>query len=281
MRVRWVTLLLCLTMLTLAGCYQQAGETYQPAQNAVSTQVESPTLEQLPTVDSGVVVTETTPLVPDASTGGTATLPPITVISPPTRTPDVVEVNTTESTELAPADASLTTTPQFITPGISLGLITPDATVTPVPGTSDGATPSGLITPTALVANGGDGCTYVVQPGDNLFRIAVNNNTTVAEMKSANNLAGENPVLQVGQELVIPGCNEEQVSAPEPTSVSVTAVPAPVGGGEQYTIQPGDTLFRIAQRYGITVQAIVDANDLSNPNNLQVGQVITIPPSGG
>ncbi|HPZ90555.1 MAG TPA: LysM domain-containing protein, partial [Bacillota bacterium] len=44
-----------------------------------------------------------------------------------------------------------------------------------------------------------------------------------------------------------------------------------------YTIQPGDTFFLLAQRFGTTVQAIQQANPGVNPNNLQVGQVICIP----
>lgn len=42
-------------------------------------------------------------------------------------------------------------------------------------------------------------------------------------------------------------------------------------------IQPGDTLYGIAQRYGITVQAIISANPGIDPNNLPVGQRICIP----
>jgi LysM repeat protein len=44
-----------------------------------------------------------------------------------------------------------------------------------------------------------------------------------------------------------------------------------------YTVQPGDTLTRIAARFGVTIEALVRANQLANPNVLQVGQVLTIP----
>lgn len=45
----------------------------------------------------------------------------------------------------------------------------------------------------------------------------------------------------------------------------------------QYVVQPGDTLSNIAQRFGTTVEAIVRANNITNPNLIYVGQVLTIP----
>ena len=44
-----------------------------------------------------------------------------------------------------------------------------------------------------------------------------------------------------------------------------------------YVIQPGDTLYKISQMYGVTVQDIVDANPNVNPYNLYVGQIIQVP----
>jgi LysM repeat protein len=46
-----------------------------------------------------------------------------------------------------------------------------------------------------------------------------------------------------------------------------------------YTVQPGDTLFAIATRFGVSVDELVRANRLVNPDSLQVGQQITIPPA--
>ncbi len=63
--------------------------------------------------------------------------------------------------------------------------------------------------------------------------------------------------------------------SPEPTP-GRTPTPTPVGG-IRYTVQPGDTLSSIAQRFGITVEALVLANGLSDPNYIFVGQVLVIP----
>lgn len=44
-----------------------------------------------------------------------------------------------------------------------------------------------------------------------------------------------------------------------------------------YVIQPGDTLYKIAQMYGVSVQDIINANPNVNPYNLYVGQIIQVP----
>lgn len=54
------------------------------------------------------------------------------------------------------------------------------------------------------------------------------------------------------------------------------------GSGETvYTVVSGDTLTKIAQEYGTTVQALADYNNISNPNKINVGQKIKIPTSSG
>jgi LysM repeat protein len=136
-----------------------------------------------------------------------------------------------------------------------------------------------LITPTAL-SDGSSECVYVVRSGDNLFRIAVNNNTTVDAMRAANpSLVGEAPILQPGQELRLPDCQAQATAVPPPGS-NVTDIPAPPAGTTIYTVQAGDTLFSIAQRFGITVQAIINANSLANPDALAIGQQLNIPQAG-
>lgn len=61
-----------------------------------------------------------------------------------------------------------------------------------------------------------------------------------------------------------------------------TALMAYLAGGGQpgtirYTVQPGDTLWSIAQRYGTTVEQIVALNNIANPNLIFPGQVLVIP----
>jgi spore germination protein len=42
-------------------------------------------------------------------------------------------------------------------------------------------------------------------------------------------------------------------------------------------VKPGDTLSGIAKEFGVTVEAIMEVNDLTNPNKIRVGQVLIIP----
>ncbi len=72
--------------------------------------------------------------------------------------------------------------------------------------------------------------------------------------------------------------------APTPTPMPVATEPAPTvaaGGGTVHVVQRGENLFRIALRYGTTVQAIASANGISNPAMIYVGQRLTIPGGSG
>ena len=66
------------------------------------------------------------------------------------------------------------------------------------------------------------------------------------------------------------------VAANPPASETSGSYDAPAYGGANYTIQPGDTLYSIAQRHGTTVDAILYANGLST-DFIQAGQLLTIP----
>jgi LysM repeat protein len=68
--------------------------------------------------------------------------------------------------------------------------------------------------------------------------------------------------------------------APSAAPVAPSAAPsaAPSGTGSQkYVVQSGDTLSGIADQFGITIQQLIDANQLQNPDLLLPGQELTIP----
>jgi peptidoglycan-N-acetylglucosamine deacetylase len=63
--------------------------------------------------------------------------------------------------------------------------------------------------------------------------------------------------------------------SPEPTP-GRTPAPTPVAG-LRYTVQPGDTLYSIAERYAVSVDLIVHANGLTDPDYIFVGQILVVP----
>lgn len=67
------------------------------------------------------------------------------------------------------------------------------------------------------------------------------------------------------------------VATPPVSTVPETNLQEAESAVISYTVQPGDTLTRIAQRYGTTVNAIVELNRLASPNQILVGQVLLIP----
>ena len=72
-----------------------------------------------------------------------------------------------------------------------------------------------------------------------------------------------------------PSVAPTQAAAP---SVAPTAAPsAPTAAGRKYVVQAGDTLSGIAEQFGVTVQQLIDANKLTNPDLLIPGQELTIP----
>lgn len=110
--------------------------------------------------------------------------------------------------------------------------------------------------------------TYVVQRGDTLFAIGRRFGVNPYDIARANNIV--NPgLIRVGQRLIIPTGGGNPIVP--------TPVPGTPGGATIYTVQRGDTLYRIARRFGTTVGAIAVANNLSYTNLIFIGQTLIIP----
>ncbi len=114
-------------------------------------------------------------------------------------------------------------------------------------------TGSGIGTGNGSGSNTGDitpTFSYTVQAGDSLYAIARRFDTTVADLKTINNLTSD--LLLIGQILNVP------------TQVT------------QYIVQQGDSLYAIARRYNSTVSKIKSANNLTS-NTIFPGQKLLIP----
>lgn len=107
---------------------------------------------------------------------------------------------------------------------------------------------------------------YTVKSGDSLYKIAQQYNTTVDQLIQLNNLT--TTALTIGQQIFIPQQGTGTGEVP-PTNTGETI----------YTVQAGDSLYKIAQRYNTTVSAIASYNNLTS-NELQIGQRLRIPSQG-
>lgn len=94
---------------------------------------------------------------------------------------------------------------------------------------------------------------YIVQKGDSLWAIARKYNVSVEDLINANNL--NNLTIYVGQELIIPNGSSSN---------------------EVYTVISGDTLWSISRKYGVSIDDIIKANNLTS-TILSIGQQLIIP----
>jgi peptidoglycan DL-endopeptidase LytF len=124
-------------------------------------------------------------------------------------------------------------------------------------GSDDTSPPPGVVVP----VTGDDQVIHVVQPGEGLFEIAGLYGIAPTDIAAANNLDNQN-LLRVGQELIIPGVSRREVLARQ---------------GTVHVVQAGESMLGIAIRYGVTVEEILDANELVDPDALFEGQELIIP----
>jgi LysM repeat protein len=136
-------------------------------------------------------------------------------------------------------------TTQSLQPTATTGPTAPPA-ATPAPSTAAAPTPGGI---------------HVVQSGETLFSIGILYGIPWQLIAEANGIEDEN-YIELGQQLVIP------VPAP------------PSAGATTHIIQPGESIYSIAEIYGITPTELADANDIEDWDLIQAGDVLVIPGAG-
>lgn len=170
---------------------------------------------------------------------------------------------------LLPTITPLPTTTPFPTP-------TPIPTSTPEPTLPPTPTPTPIIEsesesesepesdlPTSDVVSTGE-VTYTVKAGDTLSDIAEQFGVSSESIQIVNDMEDETVYL------------DQVLTIPESDSAVALTVPGFAPGTEEYTVRAGDTLGIIAERLGVDVEAIIEANDLDS-DVIQLGQKLIIP----
>jgi len=104
---------------------------------------------------------------------------------------------------------------------------------------------------------------YTVQPGDTMFSIARRFNVPLDELIAANPQIPNPNLIFPGQIVCVP-----EFACPPNTF--------------PYTVQPGDSMFSIAQRFGVSLNALIAANpQITNPNLIFPGQIVCVPRTDG
>lgn len=267
---RRLLLPLMICVLALAGCYRQAEEEFQ--------QVNSSEVEPIDTavpVVTAIHLSESEVVAPaEPVTGDTAS----------------------EDGE-APSPSS-----SFITPEPPPGQVEQPTVIVPTSIVVIAVTPGEAATrrftlPTATrtfeeTLDPDDECVYSVLPGDNLFRLSIAFGTTVEAFFEENEL--DSDALQIGQLLLVPGCErtEPEAPAPGPVVVATTApdeeAAAPTDssaatiiqlpeGPQIHVISAGETWASIALRYELSVDELLDANESFISDPIVAGQELVIP----
>ena len=102
---------------------------------------------------------------------------------------------------------------------------------------------------------------YTVRAGDTFWDLAKKFGLTTSAIRQANRMEAHDR-LQIGQTLVIP-----QAGGTKPSR----------DGGFWYTVRRGDTILRIATKFGVTIAQVLAFNSLDDPDEIHVGQKIRIP----
>ena len=258
-RASWylVIIVLPVSLALVAGCTRERASVR--SSQAVQAGVATATL---------VLTAPTVPIGNDVLPTLTPTLRATTIAVPPTPTP---EGGFAELIAPTPTPTTIPPKAEVSTPAVAVAEATPLPTPVPILTPQletfplqpiEVASPTPIPTLPTSIPAAPSGTTYVVRWGDTLSSIAAQFGVTVEAIKSANGLSSD--TILVGQQLIIP-------SAPAPSA------PAPGGSTTIHIVQPGETLFRIALRYNTTVEAIAQANGISNPWFIYPGQQLTVP----
>lgn len=131
-----------------------------------------------------------------------------------------------------------------------------------------------VVSPEIDIAQSGEEPFYhTVETGDRLASIASKFNVTVDVIIRANPQMDPNLII-AGEQLLIPGAGTNN------TVLESAGPDRPDGVTVPYVVEPGDTLGVISRTWTVSLAALLEANPEVDPANLQVNELLTIPPWG-
>lgn len=185
----------------------------------------------------------------------TTTVPPAPVVLP-SATPETAVEPTTIPPAEEPTPAPETPTGETATGETPATEEQPESEPTPAPPPQS---------PTSDII-------HTVQTGDTLYAISQQYGVSIQAIVNANGLTNPND-LEVGQQLVIPAGDTAEAGGGSPDTTD------PTTGERVHIVQAGENLFRIGLQYGFSVDELATYNNIADPTQIDVGQVIRIPPN--
>jgi LysM repeat protein len=275
----------------VAGCFRQSNDSFETITSDNDTDNGGIVITERPTTAPATdVPTEATEAI-DAQQADPSATPLPTETSAPTATDEIITIDPTASPTRdaiisatdRPDDDDTGDATQFITPEPVVELIEATATPSPVPTTRDIVEDNQPDTDDDPVSADADArCVYTVRSGDTLYGIALGNSVRLNDLLRANSLR-DTSIIRPGDDLILPldGCVEDTTTETETETASATATEAPaevvIDGETVYRVSSGDTLSGIAARYDVSVRQLMDANGITNPDRLSIGQELVIP----
>ena len=161
-------------------------------------------------------------------------------------------------TTAAPATLASTTTTTTLAPTPTTAASVASTATTTAPVASTTAIPT-----TTEAADVGP-LSVLVEVGDSLSKIAKRYDTTTEILATINGICDVNQIY-VGQKILLAAAGSETDDGVDPEPISVTVI-----------VEVGDSLSKIAKRYDTTVDELMVANDITDPNLVLVGQELVV-----
>ena len=161
-------------------------------------------------------------------------------------------------TTAAPATLASTTTTTILAPTTTTAAAVASTTTTTAPTVSTTAIPT-----TTEAADVGP-LSVLVEVGDSLSKIAKRYDTTTEILAAINGICDVNQIY-VGQKILLAAAGSETDEGVDPEPISVTVL-----------VEAGDSLSKIAKQYDTTVDDLMVANDITDPNLVLVGQELVV-----